>query len=99
MNAPLAKEQIALLMSDSLTLRTPALQGTDGTVAEPRPSALNVLAARLRQAWSSLVDLPRRRAVLDELSLLSDRELADVGLTRAELANVFRPDFAGTRGR
>ena len=98
MNAPLAKEQIALLMSDSLTLRTTALQGTDGTVAEPRPSAWSVFTATCRKAWASLMDMPRRRAVLEELSLLSDRELADVGLTRAELSSVFDPAFAG-RGR
>ena len=99
MNAPLAKEQIALLMSDSLTYRTTPLQGTDGTVVEPRPSALSVLAQKCRNAWASLIDLPRRRAVLDELSLLSDRELADVGLTRAELSSVFNPAFGVNRGR
>ena len=99
MNAPLAKEQIALLMSGSLTLQTPALQGTDGTIAEPRPSAFDVFAAKCRTVWASLMDLPRRRAVLDELSMLSDRELADVGLNRAELSEVFRPDFAARHGR
>ena len=99
MNAPLAKEQIALLMSDSLTLRSTVLPGTDNTVAEPRPSALAVLGAKLRAAFASLVDLPRRRAVLDELSLLTDRELADVGLTRAELGSVFDPRFVAARNR
>lgn len=99
MNAPLAKEQIALLMSDSLTLRIPSLQGTDGTIAEPRHSAFDVFAAKCRTMWASLMDMPRRRAVLGELSMLSDRELADVGLTRAELSDVFRPDFAARHGR
>lgn len=99
MNAPLAKEQIALLMSDSLTLRTPSFPGTDGTVAEPRPGAAPLFAAKCRAVWASLLDMLRRRAVLDELSMLSDRELADVGLTRAELSDVFRPDFAARRGR
>ena len=99
MNAPLAKEQIALLMSDSLTYRTMPVQGTDGTVADARPSALAKLARRAAQAVSMLVNLPRRRAVLDELSMLSDRELADIGLTRAELSNVFDPQFARARRR
>lgn len=99
MNAPLAKEQIALLMSDSLTLRTVAPQGMEGTVAEPRPSGLSAFARKCRGAWAWLVDMPRRRAVLDELSLLSDRELADVGLTRAELRDVFNPNFAANRSR
>lgn len=99
MNAPLAKEQIALLMSESLTVRTPTYDGMEGTVAEPRPGALSLFAAKCRRAWTSLMELPQRRAVLDELNMLSDRELADVGLTRAELSNVFRPDFGANRGR
>ena len=77
MNAPLAKEQIALLMSDSLTYRIAPVQGTDGTVAEPRPSSF---ARRISAAFHYLMALPNRRAVIDELSRLSDRELADIGL-------------------
>jgi len=89
MNAPLAKEQIALLMSDSLTYRAAPVQGTEGTVAAPPVSALARLARRVAGAARSLATLPRRRAVIDELSRLSDRELADIGLSRAELHKVF----------
>lgn len=97
MNAPLAKEQIALLMSDSLTYRMSPVQGTDGTIAEARPSALVLVWQRLRGAVSALLSLPQRRAVLDELSQLSDRELADIGLSRNELGRVFDPHFAEAR--
>ncbi len=38
-----------------------------------------------------------RRAVLEELSRLSDRELADIGLTRGDLLLVFDPGFAAQR--
>lgn len=93
MNAPLAKEQIALLMSDSLTYRASIVQGTDGTIAEPRPT----LWDHLRRFVSELAAIPRRRAVIDELGMLSNRELADIGLTRAEVSHVFDPRF--TRGR
>ncbi|MBV9782634.1 MAG: DUF1127 domain-containing protein [Acidisphaera sp.] len=34
-------------------------------------------------------DWPRRRAVLNELNMLSDRELADIGLSRAQVPYVF----------
>jgi len=98
MNAPLAKEQIALLMSDSLTYRTPVVEGTDGTVAEPRPAARSI-AQRLGAMVSALLAMPRRRAVLDELSSLSDRELADIGLNRGELSRVFDQRFATARTR
>ena len=93
MNAPLAKEQIALLMSDSLTYRTKVVEGTDGTVAEPRPSFMN----RVKGFLSEIAALPRRRAVIDELGMLTDRELADIGLTRSELSRVFDPRFVARR--
>ncbi len=94
MNAPLAKEQIALLMSDSLTYRAPVVEGTDGTVAEQRPG----LFEKLRSFLAGLVELPRRRAVIDELSMLTDRELADIGLSRSELGQVFDTRFQPRRG-
>lgn len=36
---------------------------------------------------------PERRAVFDQLQGLSDRELADIGLERADIARVFDADF------
>ncbi len=88
MNAPLAKEQIALLMSDSLTYRSPAIEGTEGAYSYLMP-AKSGLMARLAHAWAVLKDLPRRRAVIDELSMLSDRELSDIGLSRTDVPHVF----------
>ena len=93
MNAPLAKEQIALLMSDSLTYRAPVVEGTDGTVADRRPSFLD----RVRAFAAEIAAIPHRRAVIDELGSLSDRELADIGLSRGELGRVFDPRFQTRR--
>ena len=98
MNAPLAKEQIALLMSDSLTYRSPVVEGTDGTIADARPVPRS-LAQRIGSFFNTLLAVRHRRAVLDELSSLSDRELADIGLNRNELSRVFDPQFAEARKR
>ncbi len=86
MNAPLTKEQMPLLMSDRLTYRA------SGIKAALRPAT--GLFARLRGAAAYLASLPQRCAVMDELSLLTDRELADIGLNRNELERVFNPRFA-----
>jgi uncharacterized protein YjiS (DUF1127 family) len=57
------------------------------------------LMTRLRDGLRWLADLPRRQAVIDELSALSDYELADIGLTRGELPMVFDAGFAAERNR
>ena len=84
MSAPMTKNQMSLLMSDSVSFR-PA-----ETV---RPSLLS----RIARFFAALSDLPRRRAVIDELSTLTDRELADIGLNRSELGRVFDPRFVQAR--
>lgn len=59
-------------------------------------------AQRLRGAIAGLfravAEYPRRRRVFDELSMLSDRELADIGLNRADIPHVFEDDLASKRG-
>jgi uncharacterized protein YjiS (DUF1127 family) len=45
----------------------------------------------------SLATFPQRQQVRDELSNLSDRELADIGLTRADVAYVFDAEYVARR--
>jgi uncharacterized protein YjiS (DUF1127 family) len=87
MNARVAKEEIALLMPSTLA----SYAGADFAAPEQAPA--NTLLRAVR--W--FLDLPRRRAVIAELSALSDYELADVGLTRSDLSQVFDPAFAAQR--
>ena len=60
----------------------------------PAPPALRKrsIFARLR-AWQ------QRRQVAAELTLMTDRELADVGLSRSDLSRVFDPAFAADHAR
>ena len=87
MNARVAKEEIALLMPTTLA----SYAGAD--FAAPEQAAPNAF----RRALNWLLDLPRRRAVIAELSSLSDHELADIGLCRSDLGRVFDPAFAAQR--
>jgi uncharacterized protein YjiS (DUF1127 family) len=41
----------------------------------------------------------QRRQVAVELTLMTDHELADIGLSRADLSRVFDPDFAANHAR
>lgn len=47
----------------------------------------------LTAAFRAVVEYPHRRRVRDELALMSDRELSDIGLSRDEIDRVFDGDF------
>ena len=91
MNVRVAKEEMALMMPTTLSRFAPAGEH-DGQAART-----GTLFARIGAFARYLMELPSRRAVIDELSTLTDRELADIGLTRDSLSDVFSPDFASAR--
>ena len=91
MNMRVAKEEIALLMPTTLS----------HYADEPRfgtETAGRGLVARIKAAINWVAELPARHAVLMELNDMSDRELADIGLQRAELTKVFDPAFKPRKG-
>ena len=91
---------------DDLMLMTPRTMsyapGGEAAVrmeAEARREAGRQLGARIATALKWLRDLPHRNAVRAELSQLSDRDLADIGLARSEIPMVFNSGFANARAR
>jgi uncharacterized protein YjiS (DUF1127 family) len=92
MNVHMPKEEMALPLPASLSSASWSDAHFASGAAE-RPTLLQ----RVGLAAKWLMELPRRRALLDELNTLSDHELADIGLTRSELSRVFDPAFAAQR--
>lgn len=67
--------------------------------AAPSFPAAHATAAgsRLAGAVRWLIEMPRRRAVINELLSLSDHELADIGLDRGEVTQLFDRGFLARR--
>ncbi len=82
MNAYVSKEELALLPANRISYPE--------HYADAKQQARTSLSGWIG-AW-----LARRRTAA-ELSRLSDRELSDIGLSRAELGSVFKPGFSRRR--
>lgn len=53
----------------------------------------------LTKAFRAVVEYPQRRRVQNELSLMTDRELSDIGLSRGDISRVFDGDFEAQASR
>lgn len=62
--------------------------------ADRQPVPTHAGLERIIAAFTWLCGLPRRIAERDQLAALSDRELADIGLTRGDIGRIHDPDFA-----
>jgi len=87
MTARFAKDQMSFVMPASFSAAQPARRAS-------QPASF---ASRFAAMLQWVAEMPRRRAVIDELSALSDHELADIGLTRGDVGRVFDPAFAAQR--
>jgi uncharacterized protein YjiS (DUF1127 family) len=87
MSAPIAKSQFAFELPNltyvDAHLEEPALRIP---TAPEKPHGLRALMAGFR-AWRE------KQAAMAEMSVMSDRELADIGLTRSDLSRVFNDNF------
>lgn len=101
MNPRHTQEQIGLFPA---TTPAPSAAEIDALVAQAVRARDAALAASLRRVFgglgralavvgTTLATWPTRRATYEKLRRLSDRELADIGLTRGDIARVFEPDF------
>lgn len=96
MNPRDTQEQIGLFPATSTpdaaaiqTIRAQALAARDAAIAAMLAGAVRAVGRAVR----TLLSWPHRRATYESLRRMSDRQLADIGLTRADIARVFEPDF------
>jgi uncharacterized protein YjiS (DUF1127 family) len=101
MNPRTTQEQIGLF---PVATQAPSAAEIDAIIAEATRARDAALAASLRRGLgrigqalaaigAALLTWPTRRATYERLRRLNDRELADIGLTRADVFRVFEPDF------
>jgi len=97
MNAPIAKDQLTFSLGNLSYIDRSYDDAPVAVVEAHRHGFGEWIAGRL----SSLADWRHRRAVIAEMALMTDHELADIGLSRSDLPRVFDPAFAAdhTRGR
>jgi uncharacterized protein YjiS (DUF1127 family) len=88
MSAHFAKDQVSFATPATMSARAQAVFA---------PSQDGAVATALRAAGAWLSEALKRRAVTNELAMLSDHELADIGLSRGDIPRVFDRAFVATR--
>ena len=83
MSAPITKDQLTFSLGNQSYIDS----SYDEQVETPP-------APRKRSVFTRLHEWHHRRQVVAELAQMTDRELADIGLSRADVARVFDGQFA-----
>lgn len=94
MNAPVTKNQFGY------TLGNLSYIGHDyeDDVGSTKPQD-HGLVATLRGMFARMTEWQHKRQVMEELSMMTDRDLSDIGLTRADLPRVFEAEFTTSHAR
>ncbi len=74
-------------------IRVQAVRARDAMIAAHISALFRGIGKVLAAVGTALVSWPERRSAYESLRMLTDRELADIGLTRGEIARVFEPGF------
>ena len=93
MSGHVAKDEIALLMPERLAHY---FKDDPEYIGASSDNSRGLFAA-IGSVVKWVIEIPRRRAVLDELASLSDHELSDIGLSRTDLTHVFDRHFVVER--
>jgi uncharacterized protein YjiS (DUF1127 family) len=100
MSAPIAKSEFVFKLASSQSYIGPDYDPTP--LPAPRASG-RPAGGRIAAALALLVTAVRnwfeKHATLAEMQRMSDRELADIGLTRGDLPRIFDAAFAADHAR
>jgi len=102
MSAPLAKTDFVFKLATSQSYIDDAYDPTPLAAAQPAPRGLlRQIGDGLAYLGQSVKTWAARQATMSELGAMSDRELADIGLSRGDLPRVFDAEFVAdhVRGR
>jgi uncharacterized protein YjiS (DUF1127 family) len=96
MNAPITEDQFSFSLGN--------LTYIDSSYDDEAPASIVGLRKRVAAGWlncllTKVTEWRNRRAVMQELALMTDHELSDIGLSRADLPHVFDPAFAADHAR
>ena len=90
MSAPTTNDQFSLSLGN-LSYIGASYEEASPSVIKPRAHRVHAWIAHLRV---KAVEWHRRRTIMQEMAMMTDRELSDIGLSRSDLSRVFDPTFA-----
>ncbi len=109
MNARIPEEQVGLFPHAATTrmtreteleaIRFAAMRARDEALAAGVRKLFTLIGQGIASAAGAIRAWPERRRTYENLRSLSDRELADIGLSRADIARVFEPGFSANQPR
>jgi uncharacterized protein YjiS (DUF1127 family) len=94
MNAPTANDQFGFSLGDLSYIDTTYDGESTSAIVRAQKHGFARWFSRL---LANVAERQRRRAVMQEMAMMTDRELSDIGLSRTDLARVFDPTFAADR--
>jgi uncharacterized protein YjiS (DUF1127 family) len=91
MNAPTSKRELEFKLPAMMSYHATWDDADYEPVIPIRHRPLRTRLARLRE---TVARYRERQAVQAELHAMTDRELADIGMSRYDISRIFDPDFA-----
>jgi uncharacterized protein YjiS (DUF1127 family) len=71
--------------------------GQDRPAPACRPARFGAIGRGFAAIGAGIREYLRRQRVMNELTHLTDRELADIGITRTDIGRIFTAEFAAQR--